>query len=234
MRRRFIFILTLCLATCMGCDEIVDGLDISFTTDDFSSGWHSWTVGFSDYPLDDSVLYELTYARTILPGSTDSEKTLMISGYSYNQDLFMYVKKKISSLQPNTEYAVAFGVEFATTAPTGVDDSGDYPGEKVYLKVGASGEEPHKVASSDSTYYYMNIDKGNHENGGADMIYIGNIAQTTTVTDALYSLETLNNDSSFYATTNDEGELWVIVGIDSNYRGSTTLYFTAITIAISA
>lgn len=195
---------------------------------DFSESDHGWTGDFADYPVGDSVKYGLYFGHDPLPPNLGNAKGLKISGTNYNDDLFMFVKKKIDGLKPSTEYEVSFQIKFATNAaktPPNIDGS---PGENVYLKAGAAPMEPVKVAVNGQ--YRMNIDKGNQLSGGQHMTFVGNVS---TPLQGYYNVVERNNDASFSAMTNANGELWLIVGTDSGFEGTTTLYYTSITVLLT-
>jgi len=61
------------------------------------------------------------------------------------------------------------------------------------------------------------------------MIVIGHVGVAAT-TPQKYALIVRNNNSSnsVYATTDDRGDLWLIVGTESGFEGETTLYYTQI------
>ena len=74
----------------------------------------------------------------------------------------------------------------------------------------------------------MNIDKGNQTQPGADMDTIGHVGVSDTTT--VYTLKTNDNISSpFTFTTDGSGNAWIIVGTDSGFEATTSLYFTQIT-----
>lgn len=197
---------------------------------DFAEGQHGWEGDFTDYPVADSLNYDLAAVYTDLPANLgENKKSMMFSGNNHSDDLFMFMKKKITSLQPNTDYTIAFDVEFASNAPKSSVGAGGSPGESVYLKAGASGVEPKKVIDGDN--YVLNIDKGNQATGGRDMVVIGNISNTGETYD--YELVTRNSMSSFSAKSNSSGELWLIVGTDSGFEGLTTIYYTKVTAVLS-
>jgi hypothetical protein len=67
------------------------------------------------------------------------------------------------------------------------------------------------------------------------MISLGDIATATNATG--YTLVTRNNtmaNSRYVAKTNADGELWLIVGTDSNYEGTTTVFYNRINVLFSA
>jgi hypothetical protein len=199
---------------------------------DFNEGEHGWIHGFSDYPADpaDSSLFDLTYAYTDdLPESILTKRSIMLSGKNLNKDLFMYLKKEITGLKPDTDYTLTFNVELASDLSS---NSADKSGS-VFLKAGAILTEPKSVIASGN--YVMNIDKGDQEAAGKDMVSLGDIATPTTNTG--YTLISRNNimaDSRCVARTNSDGSLWLIIGTDSNLEGTTTVFFTRVSIVFSA
>lgn len=199
---------------------------ISYFFKDSLSGWEG---DFADYP-EDSTGYHLKVGLDTLPinlNADSTKKAFRISGINNNDDLFMFIKRKVSGLRKNATYEVLFNVRLASNAKTGVIE-GEAPGESVYVKVGASTIEPQKELVEDS--YQLNIDKGNQSEGGENMVVVGHVGVATTTVN--YTIIIRNNSSSnaIYATTNDAGELWLIVGTDSGYEGQTTLYYTQIDI----
>lgn len=234
-RRSFLFALFigLALSACTLPDDEL-ALWVFSESYDFSQGQYDWQADFSDYPAtaEDSVNYELKFEYTDRPANLGSGKAIMMSGINHSDDLFMFMKKKITGLEPDTDYNLVFEVELASNAPTGAVGIGGAPGESVYLKVGACYKEPKKVI--DEGKYTLNIDKGDQINAGEDMIVLGNIAVAPTTTN--YTLITRTNataNAPFVARTNSQGELWIIVGTDSGFEGTTTLYYTKVNIVFS-
>jgi len=219
------------LLACNACELGTSGPDLHIISHvfDFSQGDYGWVGDFSEYPVGDSIAYKLVFKHDQLPSNLGMGKGLMLSGTNYSDDLFMFVKKKITGLMPATEYQIGFEIEFATNAPKNSVGVGGSPGESVYLKAGASAVEPGKVAANG--YYEMNIDKGNQLSGGKDMILVGNIASPSPSSE--YNVVDRSNSVSFKTTTNSEGELWLIVGTDSGFEGTTTLYYTKIGVVFS-
>lgn len=198
---------------------------------DFSQGTQEWSAGFSDFPSDpkDSAAFELKYDYAEPAESLVTKRSVMLSGNNVNSDLFMFLKRRIDGLQPNKSYTLTFAVDMATDLKGTVSSSDG----AVYLKAGAVGMEPRSLI--DRGQYVMNIDKGNHGLAGNDMISLGDIRVASTT--ASYSLVTRNNtmaNSRYTARANSNGELWLIIGTDSNLAGTTTLYYTRINVVISA
>lgn len=199
---------------------------------DFTESDQGWSHGFAEYPSGpDSVLFELKYEYTDQPSeSILTKRSVMLSGNNVNRDLFMYLKRKIDGLKPNTEYTITFTVDLAS------DFTNDFfaSSGSVYLKAGATPFEPKTV--EDAGYFVMNIDKGNEaSSSGQHMILLGDIAATTEASG--YTLLTRNNtmaNSRYVARANANGELWLIVGTDSSHEGPTTVFYSKINVVFSA
>ncbi len=193
---------------------------------DFTTGYDEWTGDFADYPVTDSVFYELEFGRETLPSYIDPSKhALKISGKNHSDDLFMFIKRKVPGLSPNTTYQVRFEVEFASNSPTNWFGVGGAPGESVVMKAGATTIEPLKINTDG--FYLMNIDKSNQVQPGKDMDTIGHVGVADTTT--LFALINRNNSSHLFTVTTDaNGEVWVCIGTDSGFEARTTLYYNQI------
>jgi hypothetical protein len=238
-KRILIGLFSIVLSACAMSEDANDSFYIVSYTADFSQSVDQWEADFADYPAgkDDSIRYELTSSKTSLPPTLASRQSaLMISGNNYNNDLFMFIKRKVDGLSPNTAYTIVFDVQLASNTPGGETSTiNDEPGESIYLKVGAVPKDPKKVIHGDS--YRMNIDKGNQGDSGADMTVIGNIGVIGSTANSSYALVTRSNSTNnapITARTNSAGELWLIVGTDSAFKGTTTLYYTRIDVVFSA
>jgi len=231
--RRTIFLFA--IISLAGCSVPEDhGIWVSSESFDFSEDQHGWQADFADYPAteEDSIGYELKFEYTNRPANLGSGKSILLSGNNHSDDLFMFMKKKITGLAPATDYNIFFDVELASNAPTGAVGIGGAPGESVFLKAGACYQEPKKLI--DDNKYVLNIDKGNQLTEGEDMIVLGHIGVAPTTT--AYTIINRTNASSepFKARSNSMGELWLIVGTDSGFEGTTAVYYTKINVVFSA
>ncbi len=238
-----LFIITamiFCALLLAGCKEAALPEDIKINYD-FKESDHGWTGDFTDLPIDyDAEMYGLEFAHTDLPASLNSEgKALMLTGQNSSDDLFMYVKKQLTTadgITPDTEYFVRFTVEFATDAPAGVMGIGGPPGEAVWIKVGAAPMEPVPVAQTDSPHpnFVANVDKGSQNDDGEHAVRIGDAAKVNNDEFYVYELKTLNNsDRPLEVTSDENGSLWIFVGTDSGFEGRTTLYYTNISVELA-
>ncbi|PYJ61684.1 MAG: PEP-CTERM sorting domain-containing protein [Verrucomicrobia bacterium] len=189
-----------------------------------------WQAGFADYLADQESLYELAWAY--VNECTNLNQGLFISGNNHSDDLFMFIKHPICSLEPSTIYEVEAWVELWSKAPTGCIGAGGDPGENVYVKFGAVPDEPSPVIEDDGTVR-MNVDIGRQSISGADALVIGNIA--TSITDChneQYELKELETPAPLITRSDPSGTLWIFVGTDSGFEGKTSLIYKRLCLQI--
>jgi len=214
------FVLAGLLASCTNEEQKTMPANFIFN---FNADVEGWAEGFADYPVDSDSFYEKSFEYSTLPEPLDQNTgALKISGNNHSDDLFMFVKRKVTGLEPNTIYRVEMTVEFASDVPDGTPGVGGSPGESVYIKAGATAQEPAPVIDEDN-WYRMNIDKGNQSQGGEDMQVLGDFSNDTDTNE--YTLKTVSNNDSFSVTSDENGEVWLIVGSDSGFEATTTIYY---------
>ncbi|MBK7259548.1 MAG: T9SS type A sorting domain-containing protein [Ignavibacteriae bacterium] len=198
----------------------------------FESGLDGWTCDFADYPVTDSLFYELSWGHAALPWPlSTADSTIRISGNNHSDDLFMFLKKRITGLTPHHAYRVTITVDVASRYPTNAAGVGGAPGEGVVFKAGAVMDEPMKV--QDGGNYRMNIDKGDQSQRGADMDTIGHAGVTDTTT-AYTMIRRTNAAHPCTVTADASGAVWICIGTDSGFEATTTLYFDRITVIFDA
>ncbi len=192
---------------------------------EFSEGKDGWEGGFADWnpPYEDND-WDFVFERTHMPPPLNPlEYGIKVAGTNLSDDLFMFLKRKVSGLKPNTSYELIFNIELASDTPTGQMGVGGPP-DAVYLKTGASIIEPDIIYDPILNIYRMNIDIGDQMQSGADMINIGNVGVNDDTTE--FTLISRSNASKpFKVSTNEDGEVWVIIGTDSGFESRTTLYY---------
>jgi hypothetical protein len=199
---------------------------------DFEQNMEDWLGGFADLPSEGQDIYELEINHSPLPEETETQGgAIKVQGHNRSDDLFMFLKKHIHGLEPNTRYQIIYEVELASQYPETSVGIGGSPGGSVFLKVGASTTEPTVVLDESNQFLQMNIDKGNQSQEGADMINIGTIGIEGE--EFKYQLIQRNNeDRPFEVTTDSDGGFWAILGTDSGFEGLTVLYYNSIQINI--
>ncbi len=199
----------------------------------------NFKVSFADYPTGQENFFELQFKNgTKLPHEINTSlHGLKISGNNHSDDLFMYAYKKVKGLKPLTTYHVNFSLEFASNAPEGSIGVGGSPGDSVYVKVGAVSHKPQRYVDNTDNYR-INLDKGNQALDGKDMITIGTFGVDTQ--NSIYRLKTLpylpNEEVqakllNYMATTNNKGEVWLVLGTDSGFESTTTIFYTNLSVS---
>lgn len=225
---RLFLVMLVSLTGCSDDDDSVDTGGAMEVTYDFNAGLDGWEADFADYPVDEETFYELGYEHGPLPEPLDQDQnSLKQSGNNHSDDLFMFIKRKMTGLEPNRSYDLTFDLEFATNAPDNSFGVGGSPASSVYIKAGASQTQPSKEVDFEDIYR-MNIDKGNQASEGEDMINLGDFSNGSE--DATYALKALNNEDPFTVQSDENGELWVIIGTDSGFEATTTIYYNKISI----
>ena len=198
-------------------------------TDDFTTGTDGWIGDYADYPTDSTLIpqYQLEFTHAALPDPLNtSDGALKQSGINRSDDLFMFIKKKITGLEPGRNYSVDFKVDFASNAADNMVGVGGAPGEGVTIKAGAVSIEPIKIANAIENYYRMNIDKSNQSQSGMDMKVIGNFANGTDLN--VYKIKQISTSTPLNVKANQQGEIWLVIGTDSGFESITTIYYNSI------
>ncbi|AKD02739.1 hypothetical protein POKO110462_00380 [Pontibacter korlensis] len=197
----------------------------------FEQGAEGWQGGVSDYPKDwDRERLEFIFEHADLPETiNEGGQGMKISGRNISDDLFMFMKRQITGLQPNHKYRVTFLVELASMYPEQSVGIGGSPGASVYLKAGGATIEPAPIEAG--TNIGMNIDKGNQAQGGRDMKVLGTVG----IPGEAFEYQLIQRDNRqdpIEITTDSNGSLWVIVGTDSGFEGTTTLYYNTVMVEL--
>ena len=196
---------------------------------DFSKGWNGFSAGFADLPANyDPLQYDLIGDIRALPANLGGGDALFLSGENHSDDLWMYAKKKITGLKPNTIYKLTMDLELASNVPEGLVGVGGSPGESVFVKLGAATKEPREVADS-LACLRMNLDKGQQSTGGTAAKMVGNIAKIGDATDQYARIYRDNRAVTQEVTSSADGSLWVFFGTDSGFEATTSLYYTRLT-----
>jgi hypothetical protein len=195
-------------------------------TFDFEDGADGWIHGFADLPTDaDEEAYELRFAHQRLPAELDPPGAgLLLRGRNHSDDLFMFIKRELTGLQPGASYVVHGELVLASSAPSGCFGIGGAPGENVYLKLGASSDEPEVI--EEAGWLVLSVDKGNQASDGERASTIGTIENGLEIceTDAPYR-RIERGGSAPPVRASSAGSLWVFTGTDSGFEGTTSIYY---------
>lgn len=201
-------------------------------SDDFRLGQLGWEAGFADYSPASAGMDLASAIKPLPPELGASATGFFITGNNHSDDLFMFLAKKLGAadgVRPNQRYAISFRVTLASQAGSGCSGVGGSPGESVYLKAGATGEQPAVFLAADN-HYRVNFDKGQQSNGGGAATIIGTIANGTSACSQSAPFVTILRSGvhQLPVTANRFGELWLVVGTDSGFEGVTSLYYQSI------
>ncbi|WP_129713766.1 hypothetical protein [Pedobacter sp. SYP-B3415] len=227
MRKRYFISLIILLQAFLSCqkEKQQSGAARLDFNEIFDESMSDWIGDFADYPVGEETKYKLSITHEKLPAPLDTNKKgIRVSGNNHSDDLFMFLKKKVSGLKPQSSYKMDLEITFASGVPAKRAGVGGPPAEAVIVKAGLMSTEPARTAESDGRMYRMNIDKGNQGTGGKDMQPIGNIANG--IDKEEYRL--VKRNGSFTGVTNSKGEAWICIGTDSGFEATTTLYYTKI------
>ena len=195
---------------------------------DFSGGPQGWTAGFADYRAGDEALMELESDYRQLPAPLGPDSALFISGRNTSDDLFMFFSRRLDGLEPDALYDVTFEITIATDVPEGCGGVGGSPGESVYLKAGAARVAPDTAPDALGTLR-LNIDHGNQANPGVNAVVMGTIEGTTPCEAGVRSWELksfTHPGQPLRVRANSQGALWLIMGTDSAFEGTTSIFYT--------
>lgn len=199
---------------------------------EFSKGTRAWSGSFAEYNVGGEAFFELGWGWFNLPASLvvngqTLSKGMLLTGNNHSDDLFMYIKRKVQGLKPNTEYELSFLVTIEDNIPPGGSGVGGAPGESVYFKVGASRKKPAKVTVG--SLYRINLDIGFQSQGGKNAIVVGNLANPLVdPNNPTYQPKTFANTTPLKMRTDSKGQLWLFVGTDSGFEGPTHYYIASI------
>lgn len=202
-------------------------LDYSFN---FKTGNEGWQAFFSDYPVGAETAFELESDVTNLPSPLDNSiRALMITGNNHSDDLLSFIYRKFDGLEPDKTYEVTFDVQLASNAPTNSIGIGGSP--DLAFGVGGMATAPVNTPDSDN-WYRPNFTSALQSKESNDVLHVaGTIGVGDDASDFVL-VNRNNNTSPVMITANNKGELWLMMGTDSGFEGTTTLYYTSIKIKL--
>jgi hypothetical protein len=218
----FAFFLSLVFVSCKK-DKEKDVKEYHFAFSEHTEGWEGF---FSDYPAGSESFYELEFVHSYLPAPLDETvRALKISGNNHSDDLLSLVVRKIDNLRPNSVYTVTFDIELASNVTSNSPGAGGSP--DLEIGVGGLPYKPQNIV--DAGYHRPNFVSLLQSRQSNDVLQsVGRIGVSNAFP-APYTLVNRNNLSEpMQLKTNDNGEMWLMIGTDSGFEGITTLYYKSI------
>ena len=232
-------IAALATTTLGACGDDTGLADNSYDIDfEFTNGIQGWVAGFADYPVGKEAEWGINSSLASLPAPLDvTRKGIMLTGTNHSDDLFMYITQGVTGLVPNAQYSARFRVTLATNAPRNCAGIGGAPGESVVLKVGGTSTQPARIVDGQQ-YYRASFDHGSQLATGRDAANVGNLANSNSNCLApRYELKEFdsgssNTNSGLIINSDANGRLWLVVGVDSGFEGTTTVYITRVSVEL--
>jgi len=130
----------------------------------------------------------------------------------------MYLKKKITGLKANTDYEVQLPIDRSKC-------SNHNDGNRRFRQAKASTS---KQAHLPTCRWFQTTTQGHQSSEDSEMFSIGNVSNFEVV-GSEYRIKTLENRGRTVTVSSDEfGQLWLIVGTDSGFEGLRTFYYSPI------
>jgi hypothetical protein len=222
----------LALSGCLNNDEVGNPLLVSTTV--FAEDAEGWEAQFAEYEpgLEDSLQLSFTHDK-IMATETIGEVTAVVqSGYATNSDLFMYIKRQISGFQPSTSYQVVYTLELL--AQLNEDFNGDLSdiNNGSFLKASVYTEEPDTLIVDDienpgKKTVITNFEKGEGRTTGPNMAFIGKL-EYSDINETPQVLIGSSKQDDIIGTTDSEGKMWMMIGVDTNLPIYQSIYYSFI------
>ncbi|QOC22818.1 hypothetical protein IC757_01230 [Wenzhouxiangella sp. AB-CW3] len=199
---------------------------------------------FLDYWQGEEEFMELDWGHEELPAQWSGRHGLAISGNNRTDDLMMVLMRLIDGLEPDTRYRLELEMQFATNVPSGCFGVGGSPGESVFVRLGASGEQPDYVLEDNGSgemppMRRPSIDLGQQSAPGRYALAVGDMAnrlddQWCGDPDSPWQLKRVSTaGQDFEVNTDEQGRLWVYGLSDSGFEATTTWYMTEFVVRLS-
>jgi hypothetical protein len=198
----------------------------------FEQDVEGWQPSYTNYAPSSEDSFKFSFTYTKFHVASDTVRAMVQTAYNKNSKLFMYVKRQISGLTPNKTYSITIKVHLYSQlrVPFTGDTTSNSKGS--FLKVGVFRNEPINDTIPDSliTGEYIIIpgfDPGQVTTDGADMIYVGKISFTG-VNQSPDFLEATNTGKEILETADNDGKVWIVIGVDTNIPVYQSIYYSGI------
>jgi hypothetical protein len=218
----------------VGCSSEMENQSAEFvdllTVFDFENGDQEWEGGISDFPVDyeDSTAYIFDNSQVPVVLAVDGNG-LSVSADNPHGDLFYFFKRKVTDLEPNKKYKIDF--EFLVYTQL-LSQSTKPSSDELYLKIGAVNYKPElkkTIWRNSMDYIALDVDKGDtNSESGNDIVNVGSVKKFTSETPEIVSGNTF--DFLIEVETDNDGIIWLVIGIDSGVKSQLNFGMTAVTV----
>lgn len=201
-------------------------------TYDFENNNIKFEHGVANVPVDyEKKGYSIIVKQTEIPNLNSSG--LMMSGYNMGDNMFLYCYVnigKVLRLDKNKTYEGTLYFDVATMMQKSNGNITDkIPAQSVIIKAGIMPAKP-EVAENDGIYK-PNFSIGHYMTDEEYLKALGNIAKVNYKSGTDFEYKTF--DTKLKASTDKDGNLYLIIGIDSYYIGPSWVFLDNIKLKIN-
>ena len=198
---------------------------------DFENNKIKFEYGVANVPVDyEKKGYSIIVKQTEIPDLNSSG--LMISGYNMGDNMFIYCYVnigKILKLDKNRTYEGTLYFDIATMMEKSNGNiTGQIPAQSVVIKAGIMPLKP-EVTENDGIFK-PNFLIGHYMTDEQYIKALGNIQKVNYKSGTDFEYKTF--DSKIKASTDDDGNLYLVIGIDSYYIGPSWVFLDNVKLKI--
>ena len=150
---------------------------------------------------------------------------ISFSGENMDGNLFLFIQKEITDLLPNRNYRVMFNMNWLAWM--------DISASSIIVKVGAVNYYPTLDVSANPNFYspiVTTFDKGKIGQNGRDFIVAGRLTPNQNGHPFLQNVH--NFDNTFFVNTDDEGRLFLMIGVESENEKIENVYLSTLRVLL--
>ncbi|GMQ62529.1 hypothetical protein [Vallitalea maricola] len=194
---------------------------------DFQNGTDGWMGGLAGIDGDTLTYgFDINFAQADYSLNDNSNRGIYLTCSTKNNNMFMYTTKKLSSrdgLSPLSNYEVNLKFDILPVK----NNNNSIPMDRLFIKAAVVNIEPSMQVIERGYNNYLFVNPNTEDaSKKINLITLGNA-------DALNNNDIETFQESFNATTNSNGEMWVIIGVDSDYKGNGSLFLDNVNISIN-
>lgn len=199
---------------------------------DFKDSDEGFKSIFSDYHDDGNnyASYEMQHKYESIPIGDKMNKGLYIASHNRSDDIFMGYYKMLEGFEKEKEMSFDIEFEIATNAEDDSLGSGGSPGSSVYVKAGILSMMPKVEKEENGIFRFSNIDIGSQSQGGKDAKVVGDLGKPANSQED-YAMKKFTTNVK--ATSDKDGNVWLLIGTDSGYEGFTEYYINTVKVKVS-
>jgi hypothetical protein len=166
----------------------------------FRSGDDSWVAGYTGAPprADDDDVVKIEWKET---EPQKNNFAISFSGKNKSKNLFLYIYRQFTGLKPNSLYGIIFNTQFLV--------NNENQDGIIYVKAGALDHTP---ITFDLRLTEANFQKGKIGYDGKNLEVLGILYPTGSGNLNFQQMQ--NYAKPFYANTDKDGNIWLIIGIE--------------------